>query len=504
MIVDTPLGKLEGEVSEGGIGRFAGIPYAAPPVGPNRFRPPRPPEPWTGVRSAKEFGTVSRQLASPLDALFGSQPEPQDEDCLFLNVWTPGCDDARRPVMVWIHGGAFIQGSGSAPLYHGEKGAARCDVVVVTLNYRLGELGFLHIEGLGEDGRSTGNNGILDQAAALRWVRDNISSFGGDPDQVTIFGESAGGMSASALLGLPEAKGLFQRAICQSGAANGRITVERAREVAERYRSELELESVADLVDASSDDLLKVQALLTAEAFGDLDAALDADPGASLTFAPVIDGRTLPEDPLARVAGGAAAEVSLLLGANLDEWNLFGLLDASTPDDAAITAVVSKILPGVDPAELLAAYRRDRPELEGKALKGAIITDHVFGVPAVRLAEAQAAHRPDDTRMYLFTWRSGAMGGALGSCHALELPFVFGALDLEGLTLFLGPDGGPADLSEAMMDAWVAFARHGDPSHPGLPAWPPYGPERRAVMEFGSERRLLDDPGGAPRKLWRR
>ena len=502
MIVETPLGKLEGVVSEGGIARFAGIPYAAPPVGPNRFRPPRPPEPWTGVRPAQEFGTVSRQLASPLDALFGSQPEPQDEDCLFLNVWTPGCDGSRRPVMVWIHGGAFIQGSGSGQLYHGEQLAARGDVVVVTLNYRLGELGFLHIEGRGEDGRSTGNNGILDQVAALRWVRENIAAFGGDSGRVTIFGESAGGMSVSALLGLPEAKGLFHRAISQSGAANGRITLDHARDVAERYRTELELESVAELADAPIDDLLKVQALLTAEAFGDLDGALDPDPGASLTFGPVVDGVTLPEDPLSRVAGGAAADVSLLVGANRDEWNLFGLLDTSTPDEESVAAVVSKILPGIDPAELLATYREDRPELEGKALKGAVITDHVFGVPAVRLAEAQSAHRPHDTWMYLFTWPSGAMGGALGSCHALELPFVFGALELEGLELFLGSDGGPADLSEAMMDAWLAFARSGNPAHPGLPEWPSYGPEQRAVMEFGTERRLLDDPGGHAHRTW--
>jgi para-nitrobenzyl esterase len=501
MIVDTSCGKVEGAAMADGVLRFAGIPFAEPPVGPRRFLPARPHPGWGGVRPAQAFGPIARQVPSPIDALLGAGPEPQDEDCLYLNVWTPACDDAKRPVLLWVHGGAFISGSGSLPVYHGERLARRGDVVVVTFNYRLGEFGFLELDGAGERFADSGNNGLADQLAALRWVRDNIAGFGGDPTNVTIFGESAGAMSVSALLAVPEAAGLFHRAIAQSGAANAWLTADQARETTDRYRYRLELTSVADLVKVPADQLLGVQAELAAEALSDFDASLSSGRPAGLMFAPVVDGRTLPGDPLAGVAAGTAADVALLVGTTADEWNLFSLLDPAIPTDKALHQLAARLVPAIEASALLAAYRAERPEANGKGVKNMLISDHVFRMPAVRLANAQRAHRPADTRMYLFSWPSSAMGGQLGACHAIELPFVFGMLDLPGLAMFLGAGDPPQALSEAIMDAWVAFARTGDPNHGSLPHWPAYDGDNRATMELNASCQVLSDPGAALRRL---
>jgi para-nitrobenzyl esterase len=502
MIVDTTSGKLEGAVLPDGVVRLAGIPFAAPPVGERRFRRPEPHPGWMGVRPAQAFGTVARQVPSPLDAMLGTGPEPQDEDCLYLNVWTPACDDARRPVMVWVHGGAFISGSGSLPVYHGDRLARRGDVVVVTFNYRLGEFGFLQLDQDDERFAGSGNNGLADQLAALRWVRENIAAFGGDPANVTIFGESAGAMSVSVLLSLPEAAGLFHRAIAQSGAAEAVLNLDQARETADRYRHRLELATMADVVAAPADRLLAVQAHFAAEALGNLDDAVGSDRPAGLMFAPVVDGGLVPAKPLERIAAGSAAEVALLLGTTADEWNLFTLLDLNFPTDEVLLGLASRLVPGTDPAVLLAAYRARHPGANGKDLKSELFTDQVFRMPAIRLADAQRAHRPDDTRMYLFSWASAAMGGRLGACHAIELPFVFGTLDVPGMAMLLGPGDPPTALSEAVMDAWVAFARTGDPNHAGLPKWPAYDGTTRQTMELGTDLRVLGDPAGAIRRLW--
>ena len=258
-IANTAQGQVEGSERDGVL-RFAGIPFAKPPVGDLRFRPPQPADPWDGVRPATAFGDTCMQSASPIDALFGGQPEPTSEDCLYLNVWTPALDGAERPVMVWIHGGAFMMGSGSSAMYDGASFARRGDVVFVSLNYRLAELGFSQLAHLDESYAGSGNCGILDQVAALEWVRDNIAGFGGDPGNVTIFGESAGGMSVGTLLGTPAAAGLFHKAIPQSGAAHNTVAAKVAAEVTDDLMTRLNARTVADLVAVPAADLLQPRA----------------------------------------------------------------------------------------------------------------------------------------------------------------------------------------------------------------------------------------------------
>ena len=275
--VTTPAGRVVGTTLANGVQRFAGIPYAAPPVGPRRFRAATPAEGWPGVRDASSFGAVCPQQPSPLDLLLSGKPENQSEDCLVLNVWTPGCDGAGRPVLVWIHGGAFIQGSGSSPVYDGSRLAARGDVVVVTINYRLGEFGWLKLDDLGEEFAGSANNGLTDQVLALRWVRDSIAAFGGDPARVTVFGESAGAMSIAALLGAASARGLFQRAITQSGAANVHLTGSAAASVTAEYCNRAGVSHPGDLLDLPVERLLATQAAMAAATYVDFDSSVSSD-----------------------------------------------------------------------------------------------------------------------------------------------------------------------------------------------------------------------------------
>jgi len=426
-----------------------------------------------------------------------------DEDCLFLNVYTPAADGGRRPVMVWIHGGGFVIGSGSQPVYDGVPLAKRGDVVVVTVNYRLGPLGFLHLADLcPELEGAVGNAGIRDQIAALEWVNENIAAFGGDPENVTIFGESAGGMSVGTLLGAPAARGLFRRAIPQSGAAHNVHTRETATEVARHFLEELGIapaDAAAKLRSVPPDKLLDTHQQTVLK--------LGTSVGL-LAFQPLVDGDALPAPPLDAVRAGHAAGVDLLVGTARDEWKLFGFLDPGLAklDEAGLVARVAKQVGGEENAtRLVAAYRgaRGRDAATPQDLYFAIETDRVFRIPAIQLAEAQQRHR-DGVYMYLFTWESPMMGGALGACHAIELPFVFGQVEAEGAELFVG--GGPdaIRLSEQTMDAWLGFARAGDPAHAGLPGgrWPAYEPERRATMRLGPETICDDAPGEAERAAW--
>ena len=497
MIADTLQGKVEGREKDGVL-LFAGIPYASPPVGDRRFRPPEPHPGWDGVRPATQFGKAAPQKPRAGSALPGMDLD-WDEDCLFLNVVTPGADDARRPVMVWIHGGAFVTGSGRTPWYNGVSFARRHDVVVVTLNYRLGALGFLHLGELDPAWGSSGVNGILDQVAALEWVRDNIASFGGDPGDVTIFGESAGGMSVATLLGVPAARGLFHKAIPQSGAAHHTLDTATAAKIAERFCDEAGARSVEDLRALSPDLLLDAQLAVESALLADPGAVTGGD-GAPLTlpYRPVIDGTHLPRRPIDAVRAGDVAGVPLLTGTNLDEFTLFSLMAAQDLDDERAARRLAAFLP--DPDAALATYRAARPDASPFDAWTAAMTDQVFRIPAIRLAEAQAQHQPD-TWMYLFTWPSTAFGGRLGSCHALEIPFVFNMLGARGVPEFCG-EGPPEDVALAMHDAWAAFARTGDPNHQGIPEWPRYEPGRRATLEFGSERTVLEDPHAAERRLW--
>ncbi len=497
--VATNFGTLEVR-REGPLAIFLGIPYAQPPVGELRLRAPRPPRPWPGVRDATRFGPWAPQRA-PASALTGDAPGAQDEDCLTLNVWTPGLDDARRPVMVWIHGGGFTGGSGASPLYRGGHLAERGDVVVVTLNYRLGILGFLAHPDLADDeaGGAQGNWGLLDQVTALEWVRDNIAAFGGDPDNVTIFGESAGGMSVTDLLCMPSAHGLFRRAIAQSGPPSG-MPMARAEERAAKLLAQFGLSDPAGLREVALDALLEAQGtVLTSRA------------GEGLVLVPVVDGTSLPIAPLDAFAEGSAARVPFMVGTNRDEAKLFMVADPKNrdPDEDLVLRRIEGGLAfdGIDrsPGAILDAYRRARAArgepTDPRALWSAIESDRMFRLGTLRAASAHARHQPE-TFCYLFTQESPAMGGALGACHALEIPFVFGNLGAPGMDRFAGHGPDAEALSAQMMDAWIGFARSGSPGHAGIPGWPRYDEEKRSTMVFGPTTHVEDAPMEAERMVW--
>jgi para-nitrobenzyl esterase len=486
----TTKGVLEG-TDEGPLTVFRGVPYARPPVGELRLRAPRPAEPWRGVRPAKRFGPWAPQ--NPPATLTGITPGEQSEDCLTLNIWTPGLDGAR-PVLVWIHGGAFVSGGSATDFYSGDRLAARGDVVVVTINYRLGALGFLSHRALADPdaGGVTGNWGLLDQIAALRWVNENIAAFGGDPGNVTAFGESAGGMSVADLLAAPSASGLFHRAIVQSGPPHAASAPD-AEEITAKLVAELGI-SVAQVRDAP------VRALLEAE-----ERLLKERRGGPLPLRPVVDGVSLTDDPLDAIADGAGARVPVLIGTNRDEFKFFLVADprGREPNEGVLRRRIERSFAAhreaLDPAETIAAYRAIRARrgesIEPRELWVAIESDHIFRIGSTRAAEAHAVHQPM-TYSYLFTWQSPAMHGALGSCHALELPFVFGTLDLPGVERFAGTGAAAEALSVKMMEAWIEFAREGDPG------WPPYEVTRRTTMVFGSESSVQDAPLEEERALW--
>jgi para-nitrobenzyl esterase len=499
-VATTSYGQVEGTEADEVL-RFAGIPFARPPVGSLRFRPPRRPERWQGVRPATHFGPVALQGPSIVEAMFGSQPEPSSEDCLYLNVWTPALDDSRRPVMVWIHGGGFVMGSGSSPMYSGATLAARGDVVFVSFNYRLAELGFSYLAHLDDDYSEAANLGILDQIAALEWVQENIQAFGGDPANVTIFGESAGGMSVGTLLGTPRARGLFHKAIPQSGAAHNVVPTKVAEETTNELLRRAGIASVAELVDLPGERLVELRSGIIVDAMGDVDASMRAG-GTMLgmPWQPVHDGAVLPDIPLQAIRGGSATGVPLLVGTTRDEWKLFGMLmGADDLTEERLVARASRVVG--DGRGLVEAYRAADPGAGPRELFGAMATDYIFRIPAIRLAEAHS-ERGDDVWMYRFSWESTAFGGTLGACHALELPFVFGNVDHPRLSLFLGDGPPPVTLAQQIQDAWIGFARHGDPNHPGLPDWPRYRPASRATMELADPAQVVEDPGGEQRRLW--
>ena len=496
-VVETSVGKVEGRYSEG-LFVFKGVPYAAPPTGLLRWMPPEEVKPWHGVRPAFEFAKVAPQIPPPpgvLDAL--NVVEPQDEDCLYLNVWTPRLDDARRPVLVWIHGGAFNMGSGSQPFYDGKILAARGNAVVVTINYRLGMLGFLNLDAV-TGGRipSTGNEGLLDQIAALRWVRDNIAAFGGDPQNVTAFGESAGGMSIGCLLAMPAARGLFHKAILESGvtvpANDADLTI------GERLLGTFGLgASEADALRA-----LPVDRLLAA----DLDLRVKmAGPGEPLRItvtAPWVDGRTLPLPPVEAAQIGSAAPLPLLIGTNLDEWKLFGMMDPSAlkMDESMMIDRLKFFIPRRHVEEVTMAYRKARSGRGDSTspfeLVSAVLSDFMFRTPALQMTEGHQ-RRGTPVYNYLFTWKSPALDGLLGACHALEFGFVFGTHDAQ----FCGRGPDADRLSQRMQDAWLAFARTGKPTCPSLGDWPEYGEQRRTML-LGSDCRLEEAPYEEERRAW--
>ncbi len=498
-IVEIRSGRLKG-VELAGTEVFRGIPFARPPTGELRFRAPQPPEPWPGVQPAERFGWAAPQHSSVLPHRPLLDGGETSEDCLYLNVWTPLADAARRPVLVWIHGGALILGSGSMQLFDGSALAERGDVVVVTLNYRLGALGFLHLaDVLGPDFPSDANCGHLDQIAALEWVRDNIAAFGGDPSNVTVFGESAGAMSIAALLAIPRARLLFRRAILQSGAANFSHTRETASEVAKHFveAAGIDVASAAKLRELPAEHILGVQARVQQERAAERQI---------MTYQTVVDGSLLPRAPLESLADGEARDIPLLGGTTLQEWAFFASMDptAATLDEAGLCERVARALrasedPERSARELIGLYRARRTGATAPELQTAIVSDLTFRAPLMRLLELQSAHQPS-TYAYLFTWQKTPFGAG----HLMDVPFVFGSYADPGVASYV--QGGPAvdTLAARMQDAWLAFARADDPNHAGLPSWPGYDAARRATMLLGEtcevrnapheeERRACDD-----------
>jgi len=494
VIVETTHGHVRGEARPGHV-RFRGIPFAAPPTGALRFAAPAPAEPWKGVRDCLDYSASSIQ---PPSMLPGMTVGAQSEDCLYLNVFTPATDDARRPVLFWIHGGGFTGGGACQPLYEGEPIVVRGDIVLVTINYRLGALGYLALEGL--DG-ATANAGQLDQIAALEWVRANIERFGGDPGNVTIFGESAGGMAVTTLLGMPAARGLFHKAIAQSGAAAATLDEASAAKTGDIFLECLGVDPtrIDEVRSKSAEEILKAQLATLARL---------RRSGTFLVNAPTIDGRTLPVHPLEAVKTGQAADIPLMTGTTLDEWRLFEMPSLMKDfDRASLDRRLERTLPtGADIDGLVGRYAEARGEdpadpRDVRFLYSAIQTDRIFRIPAIRLAEAQALHRRD-TFMYLFSWPSPARRGELGACHAIELPFVFGTLSAPGMDRFAGAGDAAEALSLRTMDAWLAFARSGDPGHEDLPTWTAYDGSRRSTLRLDREDASVDAPMDAERAAW--
>ncbi len=493
--VVTKYGTLRGQLRDG-VASFLGIPYAASPTGSRRFKAPVPAEPWTGVKDAVAYGPTPPKpdYPSPFDTLF-AEPNIAGDDWLNLNVWTPDPEAAALPVMVWIHGGAFANGNSAIPLYDGHA-FARDGVVLVSINYRLGVDGFAQLPD------APSNRGLLDQIAALEWVRDNISAFGGDPENVTIFGESAGGMSVITLLSMPGAAGLFARAIAQSGAAQAAAAPADAALVTAELGRALAVAKTGPSgpgLTAAELARVKLPALIAAQAAVRDALAARPDPArfgpsivaSTMAFIPVIDGDSLPEHPLASIAAGSGSEVPLLIGTNSDEFRTFlvpsGMADVIT--DEVLASMAGAMGAG---KEVIDVYRSHRAGASPGDLLAALLTDRFFLLPALAVAEARAGAQAP-THFYEFAWQHPQVGAG----HGLDVPFVFDNLAAPGAELVAGRDA-PGDLAAEMHAAWIRFAVTGDPG------WPNYCASR-AVMVFdtggGSVR---NDPRRDEREIWPR
>ncbi|MFO8058132.1 MAG: carboxylesterase/lipase family protein [bacterium] len=494
--VKTGSGPVEGTTAPGNCA-WKGIPFAAPPVGDLRWKPPQEPAPWESALQADGFGPQCSQ--QNIAGILGGKGEVTgSEDCLYLNVWRPR-KEGPFPVMVWIHGGALIMGSSSMSLYTGEQLAREKDVVVVTINYRLGPFGFLSLPGLaGEDPHgSSGNYGLLDQVRALEWVHDNIAAFGGDPDNVTIFGESAGGWSVCNLLACPAAKGLFHKSIIQSGACSATMTREQGFVHGRNYAREAGCEG-EDLVSCmrgkSPEEMFRAGSGVNLENLG----------GNMFTFVPVEDGRVLPEAPIKLLRAGDYNNVPLMVGSNRDEMKLFTFF---IPGIRLLPLSVLEKAIDVEFGEnehqrfreLYPPRQYNRPADAGIDAMG----DMSLGCPCFQAAEASARHQPR-TFYYRFDYDESKFPDMMGAAHSIEMPFVFGKMGVqkpEGkkddslVRNILGTNGiytkrqaqKAKPLMGLIMSYWTNFAKHGDPNGPGLPEWPPY-------TTSDKERMYLDMP----------
>ncbi len=483
-IARTAAGKISG-IHAGPVKIFKGVPYGASTAGANRFGPPRPVTPWSGVRPAVALGSRCPQLPTPPASIVEDastlDTAAYSEDCLRLNLWTTGLGDGRkRAVMVWLHGGGYIFGSGGSRLYDGARLALRHDVVVVTINHRLNVFGYLYLAELaGERFRDSGCSGLLDIVQALQWVRDNIAEFGGDPSRVTIFGESGGGNKVTTLMAVPAARGLFHRAIAESGLSFRQATPEDATKAARAVLDKLGISA------AAADRLGEIPA----EQF------LQAMQAAKVTPTPVVDGRTLPTHPFDPQAPAVSAAVPLMIGTNLTETTFMVDTPVEPIDAQTLLEKVQANL-GVDAAqaaEVIATYRRQSPAADNTFLYQLISTNNWLTEPVAEIAERKAKLAGAPVYVYRFDKATPVQGNRLRTPHTVEVPYVFDNIALGKAFVGEGPD--KQALANAMSSTWTAFARSGIPeADKGLPRWPAYEPQRRAVMVINDSSRIVDDP----------
>ncbi len=501
LIIETTYGKLRGFIAPNSVLTFRGVPYGASTGGANRFLPPKPAEPWAGVRDATEYGPNAPQFVpsgvSAEAPIFSAPPSVrQGEDCLVLNIWSPGVGTTPKPVMVWMHGGGFAFGTSSAALYDGTHLARSGDVVVVGVNHRLNVFGYTYLgEHLGEEFATSGNAGQLDLIAALQWVQDNIAAFGGDPKRVLIFGESGGGAKVSSVMAMPGAKDLFQRAIIESGPGLRMCKKSDAIEAADTLLSELGL-TKADARQLQSIDTEKLKV-----AYRTVSAKLR---GVTLAlprnFAPVVDGTTLPSDPFDPAAPAVSADIPLIIGYNRTEWSYMARGPNQKLDmtDKEMREAIKPVV-GNYAEDVISAYRQADIAATPWDLYIQIATNSSIGILSQELAKRKTQLGAAPAYHYRFDWETQAMGGHMHSPHTLELPFVFNNIAISGDLVGRAPDAQP--LADKISAMWAAFARDGKPAADGLPDWPSYDPSTRPTMIFNNDTKIVNDPNSAVRKI---
>jgi len=515
-IVETDSGKVFGFVSNG-IVTFKGMPYGASTAGKNRFMPPAKPEPWAGVRSALYWGPVSPQnYTSTFDGrrngwnhddesfMFEWEDGQPSEDCLRINVWTPSINDnKKRPVLMWIHGGGFTSGSDNElRMYDGESLARRGDVVMVSVNHRLGVLGYMNLIEYGEQYASSPNVGMMDLVAALEWVKTNISNFGGDPNTVLIFGQSGGGGKVSALMGMPSAGGLFHRAVVESGASLRQGTLDRSAQIAAGVIAELGLnkDSISKIHDLPDHAIVQAAFDAGRKAAAAARGGGRGPGGGGGGWGPVVDGKVLPRNSFDPDAPSYAAKVPLIVGSVLNEMaNAVQMGDASV-DAWSMDEMKSRLSAqrGQEKAEhLIAVFQKLHPSATPFEIYSRI-SGMSGRVGALTMAQRKAAQGTAPAYNYWFQWQSPILDGRGRAFHCSELPFVF--YNTERCARMTGNTPEARDLAARISDAWVSFARKGDPNHPGLPAWPKYDAERVPTMVFDAKCAAEDDPDGEGRK----
>jgi para-nitrobenzyl esterase len=494
--VETSAGKVRGYV-ENTVQAFKGVPYGASTAGAQRFMPPQKPTPWTGVKDAFELGprTIAPVGGEPAEMLPVDPREKQGEDCLVLNLWTPATT-GRRPVMVWFHGGGYSSGSASYTIYDGRELARKHDVVAIGVNHRLNVFGYLYLAEFNGKWANASNAGMLDGVRALEWIKENIARFGGDPGNVTIFGQSGGAGKVSTLMAMPAAKGLFHRAIAESGAALTGIPKAQAIQTTE---------SLLQRLNISKDQLDRLQTLPTDELLTAIAArgGREAGPaGAALNFGPVVDGTTLLHDPFTPGAPSESASVPFLTGTTATEVTFFTPASQLGPiDDATLKTRVKGLL-SLDDAradELIGLYKRNQPGRDNIDIFLRMSTDNSFFRNGVeQQAERKAAQGTAPVYVYRFEYYSPVSEGRLKAMHCMEIPFVFDYL--EAGKPYTGISPAAQKVADEMSAAWVAFAKSGNPSHSGIPNWKPWDGNQRATMVFGAgAARLVADPGKAER-----